>query len=99
MGGKKLEMSREERKLHDRKLAAERQRKMRAQMSEAEKKKTKAMRRKHKKTYLSKPGNLEKQREYERKSHKRSRKAHQAPPSPPPRSASLLDKLWLLIDE
>ena len=88
MGRKKLEMTLEARKAHDRKLAADRQRRKRAKMTEADKKNMKVTRRNQKKKYLSQPGKLAKQREYERKSRKRSRIALNAL-----RSASVPDKL------
>ena len=57
-------------------------------MTEADKKNMKVTRRNQKKKYLSQPGKLAKQREYERKSRKRSRIALNAL-----RSASVPDKL------
>ena len=97
MGRKKLAMTAEERKAHVRKLAAKRQQKRRANMSKEEKKKSKKSRQLYKKDYLSRPGNLQKQRQYERDSRARACKAGQDSLPQASRNLSLLDKLWLFL--
>ena len=90
MGRKKLALNPDERKEHVKMLARRRQQKRRAKLTKTEKITVRKTRRKYVAEYLARPGNLEKQRQYERECRARTRQARQAPAR---RNSCLLDKL------